>query len=195
MSAQQFDNAKNSFVGTITAASLLLGVLTNPQQASAASGTAAQISLNSIPPSSVRIDIKDVPIVGDAISGTYTRVDDKEVKSPSVSVKSPRDKVGAIKAVATGGHLEFDVSGLLATHLDVDVAADEAGVATVRVNSPLIPKLPFKNSANMGTSGGGEVGTKGRSSDWYKVTNLGDGDVYYFNSKTDETRADAPKRI
>ena len=38
----------------------------------------------------------------------------------------------------------------------------------MRVNSTLIPKLPFKNSAS---GRGVGVGTRGRSSDWYKVTN------------------------
>ena len=59
----------------------------------------------------------------------------------------------------------------------------------------MILKLPFKNSASVGAAGGGAVGTKGRSSDWYKVTNMGDGDVYYFNEKTQDTQTDAPKRI
>ena len=104
------------------------------------------------------------------------------------SIKSPKDKVGAIKE-ATGGHLEFDVDGILATHLDIDVAADEAGVLTAKVKSPLIPQLPFKNSASSAPA------ASGRSSNWFMVTNMGDGEVYYFNSKTDVTQTEKPAKL
>lgn len=176
------------FATAAATASLAFALVGSPLHADATSKTAGQVSLNTIPPTSVRVDVKDLPIIGDLISGTYTKVNDKDVTSPSISIKSPKDKVGAIKAVATGGHVEFDVDGILATHLDIDVAADEAGVLTAKVSSPLIPKLPFKNSASSSPAGG-------KSSSWYKVTNLGDGDVYYFNFKTDETRIEKPDKI
>lgn len=179
-----------AFATAAASASLAFVLVGSPLHANAMSKTAGQISLNTIPPTSVKVDVKDLPIVGDIFSGTYTRVNDADVTSPSVSIKSPKDKVGAIKAVATGGHLEFDVDRILATHIDIDVAADEAGVLTARVSSPLIPKLPFKNSASSADSAG-----KGRSSDWSKVTNLGDGDVYYFNSKTDVTQNEKPNKF
>lgn len=181
--AQQFASA----AATATLALVLAG---NPSHALADSPTAAHISLNSIPPTSVKVDIKDLPIVGNIISGTYTRVDDKTVSNPSVSITSPADKVSAIKAIAGEGHLEFDIDGVINTHMDVDIATDKAGVATVKVASPLIPKLPFRNAA-----GGTVLPTTGKSSDWFKVTNLGDGESYYYNQKTDVAQMEPPKRL
>lgn len=83
------------------------------------------------------------------------------------------------------------VSGILATHLDVDVAADEAGVARVRVASPLIPKLPFRN----GASGIPTTPTSGRSSAWKMVTDMGNGATYYFNEKSGATQLERPDKI
>jgi len=182
--------AQKAFAAAAASASLAFVLIGSPLEASATSKTAGQISLNSIPPTSVKVDVRDLPVIGDVLSGTYTRVSDASDKSPaSVSIISPKDKVGAIRAAATGGHLEFDVDGLVATHLDIDVAADEAGVLTARVSSPLIPKLPFKN----GASSAPKVG--GKASDWSSVTNLGDGKVYFYNSKTDETTYQKPSNI
>ena len=182
--------AQKAFAAAAASASLAFALVGSPLEASATSKTAGQISLNSIPPTSVKVDVRDLPVIGDVLSGTYTRVSDASDKSPaSVSIISPKDKVGAIRAAATGGHLEFDVDGLVATHLDIDVAADEAGVLTARVSSPLIPKLPFKNAASSAPKVGG------KASDWSSVTNLGDGKVYYYNSKTDETTYQKPETI
>jgi len=129
------------------------------------------------------------------LSGTYTRVNTVDTKGPaSVSIKSPKDKLGAIQAVATGGHLEFDIDGLVTTHLDIDVATDEAGVLNARVASPLIPKLPFKNAASK-DSGGVVAKKNGKSSDWAQITNLGNNEVYYYNFKTDESTFDKPAKI
>lgn len=112
--------------------------------------------------------------MGNLLSGTYTKVADGSIKNPSITISSPTDKVKAISEIATGGHLEFDVGGILSTHLDVDVAADEAGVAKVRVASGLIPRLPFKNLAS--ASAGSPTG--GKPSPWNMVTNLGSGGTY-----------------
>ena len=88
----------------------------------ATSETAAQIQLNSIPPSTVQLQIGDLPLIGNLISGTYARIDpgaavavgralggDGEYtpKAASVTITSPLDKVAAIKDLATTGHLEF----------------------------------------------------------------------------------------
>ncbi|KAJ8607618.1 hypothetical protein CTAYLR_005757 [Chrysophaeum taylorii] len=140
-----------------------------------ASPTAAQISLDSLPPSAVSVEIDDLPFIGSLVSGTYARVD-KVIDKASVTIKSPKDKVKAIQGI-TNGHLEFDVSGILATHLDVDVAADD-GVARIRVASPLIPKLPFK----------------GKSSPWKMVTDMGNGASYYYNEQTGTTQYDPPPK-
>jgi hypothetical protein len=121
---------------------------TEPVSAST-SPTAAQIHLNSLPPSTISVQISDLPVFGKSLSGIYKKVDflDND-KTASVTIQSPMDKVQAVKNAATGGHLEFDVDGILQTHLDVDIAASKPGVATVRVESPLIPQLPFRNPAS-----------------------------------------------
>lgn len=170
-------------------ATAALGVLLATEPASATSKMAAQIQLNSIPPTSVEVNIRDLPLIGDVLSGTYTRVPEP-VKNPSVSISSPKDKIGAIKAAATNGHLEFDVSGVLGTHLDIDLAAEEAGVARVRVESNLIPQLPFKNLA-----ASSPLKSTGKDSDWFTVTNMGSGESYYYNEKTGDTTFQKPKTL
>jgi hypothetical protein len=161
---------------------------------SEASDKAAQISLQSIPPSTVSIQIQDLPVVGKLISCVYTKVSDKASgdTKPSVLIQSPKDKVAAIAAIAKGGHLEFDVTGKIGTHLDVDVAADDEGTLKVLVKSPLIPKLPFKNMASTAFTSP-IVG--GKESAWNIVTNLGTGESYYFNIKTGVTQYQRPDRI
>jgi len=149
-----------------------------------ASSTAAQISLDSLPPSSIDVQIKDLPVVGNLISGTYTKVNTLAEKKASVTITSPKNKVAAVKDIATAGHLEFDVGGFVNTHLDVDVALDEPGVATIKVASPLIPKLPL-GKKNYGS----------KSSDWKMVTDLGNGASYYFNDKTGLTQYDKPSSL
>jgi hypothetical protein len=157
---------------------------------SVSSKTAAHISIKDVPPTSVQVNIKDLPVIGNILSGTYTKVPDDLLDSimikPSVTIQSPKDKVAAIQA-ATSGHLEFDVDGLITTHLDVDLAADKPGVATIRVTSPLIPQLPFKNMASSTPT---KVGSK--ASEWNAVTNLGDGSTYYFNKNTDVVQFERP---
>lgn len=168
------------------ATAALVASLTSP--ALAASSTAAQISLNTLPPNSISIQIQDLPVVGQAISGTYTRVPDSSISKPSLVIQSPKDKLSAIKSLATTGHLEFDVNGLVSTHLDVDVAADQSGVAQVRVSSGLIPKLPFQNAASNPLPS--KVG--GKESPWNMVVNLGSGETYYYNEKTGVTQTAHP---
>ena len=191
-SAQKPIHVQPNGIKKFTVAAALAFALASDPQASLAesSATAAHISLNSIPPTSVKVDIKDLPVVGNLISGTYTRVDDTTVATPSVSITSPDDKVSAIKAVASMGHLEFDVDGILNTHLDVDIATDKAGVATIKVTSPIIPKLPFRNAA-----GGTVIGTSGKPSEWYKVTNMGTGESYYYNEKKDFSQLEVPSKF
>jgi len=169
------------------AAAFSAAVLFSPLP-SEASSTAAQISINSIPPTSINIDIPDLPVIGNLLSGTYTKTD-KVSKAPSVVIKSPADKVGAIREAATGGHLEFDVKGKLKTHLDIDVATDETGVARVRVASDLIPPLPFNNLASSSQK------TGGRESAWNIVTNMGNGESYYYNAKTGVTQFERPAKF
>ena len=132
-----------AFVTVAASASLAFVLVGSPLHADANIQIAGQISLNTIPPTSVNVNVKDLPVIGNIVSGTYTRVNEKDIASPSVTISSPKDKLGFIKS-ATKGHVELDLGGLLVTHVDIDVAADEAGVLTARVSSPLIPKLPFK---------------------------------------------------
>jgi hypothetical protein len=134
---------KNSASGSVAQ-------LLTVEKSAGPSKTAAKVSLNSLPPSAISIEIGDLPVFGKLLSGTYTKVESAPAgSSASVTIESPKDRLRAVREVATGGHLEFDVDGLLATHLDVDFSADRAGMATVKVASPLIPQLPFKNKASI----------------------------------------------
>jgi hypothetical protein len=128
------------------------------QGSSTTSTTAAHISLAKLPPSAIDVEIGDLPVIGKLLSGLYTKVDglglgndinnNNNKQVAAITIESPKDKFGAIRAATTAGHLEFDIDGLITTHVDVDIAADKAGVATVRVSSPLIPRLPYKNKAS-----------------------------------------------
>lgn len=132
-----------------SAAAILLPVDTTTV-ANAPTKTAAHISLTKLPPTAIDVEIGDLPVIGKLLSGVYTKVDGLAGDKPaSITINSPTDKLGAIRAATTGGHLEFDVDGLITTHLDVDIAAEKAGVATIRVSSPLIPQLPYQNKAKM----------------------------------------------
>ena len=180
-------NLQNTASGALLSTSLGFLLLAEPS-AAATSAASAQIDLKTLPPNSISVQIRDLPVVGPLISGTYTKVPDGSIKNPSVVIQSPKDKLQAVKAIATTGHLEFDVNGLIGTHLDVDIAADQAGVATVRVASPLIPKLPFQNAA----SANSRTVTGGKESPWSQVTNLGSGESYYYNEKTGVTQYERP---
>jgi len=160
------------------------------------STSAVQVYLDQIPPTTISLQVSDLPFVGNLLSGTYTKVDtsngnNNEVSPPSVVIKSPKDKVNFVKG-ATSGHIEIDLAGKvgLKTHLDIDVAADEAGVARVRVASDLIPTLPFKNLASSVSSSKG-----GKLSQWNVVTNMGNSESYYFNTKTGATQFEKPDKI
>jgi hypothetical protein len=177
---------QTSAAAATAALSLLLS--TTPLPAAASSEAAAQISLNTLPPGSISVQIRDLPVIGALASGTYTKVPDGSIPKPSVTITSPTDKVKALKSIATAGHLEFDIKGILTTHLDVDVAADEPGVAKIRVASSLIPKLPFRNLAS-GTAGSM---TGGKESRWNVVTNMGSGESYYYNERTGLTQYERP---
>lgn len=181
-----FSKPTNDIAKAAASAALGLLLATSEPSLAAASDVAAQVQVKTFPPSSLQINAKELPAVGSILSGTYMKVDNP-VPDPSITVALPKDKIGALKSVATRGHLEVDVGGLVGTHLDVDVAAEEAGVARVRVASPLIPTLPFKNAATTGFT------ASGKDSDWYVLTNMGSGESYYYNQKTDEATYQKPK--
>ncbi|KAL3931222.1 MAG: hypothetical protein SGARI_004264, partial [Bacillariaceae sp.] len=132
--AQQTPNSpsprktKSSFSPAAAMATAALSVILATTTPALASPTAAQISVDSVPPTTISVQIGDLPVVGSLLSGTYTKVDSKTAAPASVIIKSPTDKVKAIQSAATAGHLEFDIGGKtgLKTHLDVDVAAEEA---------------------------------------------------------------------
>ena len=177
----------NKHTAHATAAAALSFLLFHTEPAMASSNQAAQISLNAIPPTSIEVNIRDLPLIGEVLSGTYTKVS-APIQNPSVTIASPKDKIGAIKSAATNGHLEFDVTGKLGTHLDIDISAEQPGVAQVRVASPLIPQLPFKNpAANAPKS------TNKQTSQWFVVTNMGSGESYYYNDQTGDTTFQKPK--
>ena len=182
-------------VAPLCAACLSGMVLIQPAVASTAapeatSTTAAQISLNSIPPSSISVQIKDLPVIGKLASGVYSRgPDSTKISKPSIVIQSPADKTKAIQDIVTSGHLEFDVSGVIKTHLDIDVAAEKAGEMRIRIASNLIPKLPFQNAASFAKSGSP---TGGKESPWNMVQNMGSGSTYYYNEKTGVTQYEKP---
>ena len=181
--------ASKAFMSAVLSTAL---VLLPPSQAMASSDTAAQVTLQSLPPKSINVQIKDLPVVGKLLSGTYSKVPDNvEIAKPSIVIKSPTDKTKAIQNLVKNGHLEFDVSGTVNTHLDIDVAADKAKVMSVRVASDLIPKLPFKNLASSSQSSP----TGGKESAWNMVTNMGSGETYYYNEKTGLTQYERPAKF
>lgn len=148
--------------------------------------SAAQITLNRLPPSSISVQIKDLPVVGSLLSGSYSKIPDLVVDAknpPSVVIKSPVDKVAAIQSIVKNGHLAFDIHGLIENHVEVDISAEKAGVMNVRVASDLIPKLPFTNVVAKG----------GKESPWNAVTNMGSGEVYFYNEKTGVTQYARPQ--
>jgi len=165
----------------------------NPQQVEAATSNAAaaQISLDSIPPKSIRLDLTNIPVVGNFVSGTYKIVQESPTETPDITIAGPKDWIQAAKGVATRGHVETDVTGLLNTHLEVDIAATNAGTATVKVSSDLVPKLPFQNSASVD---GGVLPT-GKQTYWYKVVNMGTGDYYYYNEQSQVAQLEAPEKL
>lgn len=178
----------------LVAAVALSALLNSPPALAAtvveATDTAAQISLNSIPPNSISLQIKDLPVIGKLASGVYSKVPDSiEIAKPSIVIKSPKDKGKAIQNIVKTGHLEFDVSGVINTHLDIDLAAEKAGVMNVRIASDLIPKLPFQNSASFA---GDSSPTGGKESPWNMVKNMGSGEVYFYNEKTGVTQYAKP---
>lgn len=154
--------------------------------------TAAQITLQRLPPTSINVQIDDLPVVGKLLSGVYSKVPDSvEVAKPSIVVKSPSDKAKAIQNLVKNGHLEFDVSGTINTHLDIDVSADRPKVMNVRIASDIIPKLPFKNLASSTQTSP----TGGKESAWNMVTNMGSGETYYYNEKTGLTQYERPIKL
>mmetsp|Transcript_33557 Transcript_33557/g.44470 ORF Transcript_33557/g.44470 Transcript_33557/m.44470 type:complete len:246 (-) Transcript_33557:9-746(-) len=172
--------------------------ISTEQALASESQTAARIHLDTIPPTTVNVQIGDLPVLGDLLSGTYARLDTGaanavgkalgggESKPASVTIRSPADKVSAIRDLATKGHLEFDIDGLVDTHFDVDVRTPSAGELTVKISSPIIPSLPYKD---------GGVGSGIKKSEWAMVTNLGDGSISYLNVKTGEMQLEKPASI
>jgi len=172
---------------SIAAAALGVSVVFGISEPALASKSAVQISLDALPPNTISIQIKDIPVVGNLVSGTYAKVDDKSVTGqPSIVIKSPSDKIGAIKSAVSKGHVEVDVNGILQTHLDVDIGAAKAGVANIRVASELIPPLPFKNAATSGEE------ITGKKTSWNIVTNLGSGKSYYYDGESGESTFKRP---
>jgi len=170
--------------GAATATAALAFLLAVAPQPALASNAAAQVTVKSFPPSSLQLDARGLPVVGGAVSGRYAMVDDKNMGSPSITIEAPKN-VQSLLSGLSGGHVELDLKGLVASHFDVDIAAT-SGEATVKVRSDLIPPLPFKNSANT------EAKVSGKKSDWSKVVNMGDGSVYYYNEMTDQSQFNAP---
>jgi hypothetical protein len=130
----------------------------NAKSAGVGSPTAAHIYLNSLPPDGISVEIEDLFVVGKLLSGFYTKIDDDAVTvggnnhkaddGAAIIIESPKDKVAAIKNIVSKGHLEFVVDGLVNTHLAVDIATDSQGSATILLQSPIIPALPFQNAAS-----------------------------------------------
>eukprot|EP00545_Synedropsis_sp_CCMP1620_P000967 CAMPEP_0119016872 /NCGR_PEP_ID=MMETSP1176-20130426/14650_1 /TAXON_ID=265551 /ORGANISM="Synedropsis recta cf, Strain CCMP1620" /LENGTH=311 /DNA_ID=CAMNT_0006970421 /DNA_START=111 /DNA_END=1043 /DNA_ORIENTATION=+ len=171
--------ATNGILNSATAATLSLMASFVPPDTTATSDQAAKVVLSSFPPTSIQLDLRDIPLLGGMISGTWAKVAPLQtttIKQPSsIVVSSPTDKFGAIRNFLDRGRLEFDVGGLITTHLDVDVEPnDQGGFAQIRLSSKLIPKWPF--------------GRTDAKSKWNRVTNMGNGETYYFDSVSGETQ-------
>lgn len=164
---------------TVTSAVLNFATSLAPKQYNRPpSDRAARISVNRLPPDSIKVDLTDVPVIGKALSGVYAKVEESAVKStPAITIASPKDKLDAIQTAADTGNLQFGLMGLLSTTLDIQLGPNQPGVAPIEIKSPLIPKWPFGR----------------RKSEWNRVTNVGDGEIYFFNSKTGETQMEEPK--
>jgi len=153
---------------------------------------AAQITLDTNPSPSLQIDARSLPVIGRLLTSRYSISPSPDSPTSSVTVTTPRDALAALTGL-TAGHLEVDLGGVVQGHLDVDVKAVE-GEALVRVRSKLVPALPFKNDVG---AGGGKVLEKkgGKSSDWSRVVNMGNGETYFYNEKTDKSQYDEPRFI
>ena len=165
-------NAWNSMTSSVLAFAANFA----PKELRQTSDRAARVSVNRLPPQSFQVDLTDVPVIGKPLSGTYAKVKSDAIREPSIIIASPKDKVGALETAADTGNLQFGLQRLLSTVLDIQFQPNQPGVAPVEVKSPLIPKWPFGN----------------RRSAWNKVTNMGNGQAYYFNEKTGETQTEDP---
>lgn len=180
-------------VGAALASAVLVGA---PQDAQAA-GSELSVAVNGLPLNAIQLDVGDLPVVGQLVGGTFAKVDGKTVQKPSVVVKSPKNKIGLIKDAVTNGHIEVDLSGLVKTHLDVDIATDKAGVATIRVASPIIPKLPLKTNPASKDYVDPKLKVSGKKeSDWYQVVNMGTGKIaYYYNGAEEKSQLEVPDKL
>lgn len=191
-------------VFSAAAAVILATQLSSVEPVCATPDTSAHIQINSVQPTAIEVSIGDLPIIGKLLSGTYARMDTEAVNAVgralgsetkrSVSITSPADKTAAIKELASKGHLEFDIDGVINTHVDVDVATVRPEELTVKVTSPLIPTLPFKNKANA-LENDLKLKKDGKPSDWVVEINLGDGSSVFKNSKTGASQLNRPANI
>jgi len=186
----------NVFFRNLGTCAILVPMLlfTSPEP-SLASNNAVQVSLNNIPPTTIELNLADLPVVGKLLTGTYSKVASTangggtSNDNASVSISSPKDKIGAVQNLVQNGHAEVDILGIIDTHLNIDVSASKAGIATIRIENPLIPKLPFVNKFN-DPKGNGEEDSK-----FWEVTNLKSGKVYYTNTDTGESFYRRPANI
>ena len=196
----ELNQMKKSFQNTLATMMLSSLFVIGFIQPAYGSDRAAQITFEKIPPAAISIQIQDLPVIGKVLSGVYTKVPDNVASQvlqtgSTIVIQSPKDKVGAVADIAKGGHLEFDVNGgkLINTHFDIDIAADEAGKMKVLIQSNIIPPLPFKNMAS--TAFATTANTSGKESTWNIVTNMGNGESYYYNAKTGVTQLERPTKI
>ena len=168
----------NGIMASAAAATLKSLVSFVPIDDSVQSDMAAKIHIDSIPPTSIQLDLTDIPVIGGMLSGSWAKVGPLKT-NPSVTVKSPKEKFSAIRKFLEFGRLEFDISGMLTTHVEVDVEANQKGVASVNFKSALIPKWPFGRS----------------KSDWNRVTNLGTGETYFFNQVSGVAQYEEPDEL
>jgi hypothetical protein len=173
---------KDGIVRAATSSTLKLLSSFVPADDSKYSDTAAKIEIKRLPASTINLDLRDIPIIGGMLSGTWVRVGkpERNKHAPEITIASPNDKFGAIRGFLEHGHLEFDLSGLLTTTLNLDVEPNQKGEANLRLTSNIIPKFSFGRN---------------QESDWHRVTNMGDGGTYYFNSKTGETQYEEPEQF
>ena len=183
----------------VLAAALAFSVNSPEAFAASAKKDALGIELNTLPSISkegLKTSVK-IPGVAPVFSGGLADIgvkfDSKSKCAGDIGVKLPGDLKGAADGALKGDLALVVKSPALAFNLpllgklslpaldnerfDIDIFTS-AGRAVIEVKNDNIPALPFPGK---------------KSSPWQAISNLGNGETYYFNTKTGVTQYEYPK--